>query len=394
MNDNVVAEKQAIVRNVDAIRPQLKELALKIHDNPELALKEFKASGWLTDYLEKNGFVLERGICDMPTAFRATYGNGKPVIAILAEYDALPGIGHACGHNLICTVAVGAGIVSKQTVDKYGGSILVIGTPAEEGLGGKISMVRKGAFNHLDAAMMVHPESNDVAVVSALALKTIRVEFFGKPAHASAGPSMGINALDAVILSFNNINALRQQIRSNSRIHGIITDGGQAANIIPAHTAAEFYIRAADDNYLDELVQKVINCFNGAATATGARLVYKIDELSYASMRNNITLAQLYVDNMRTIGREVRLPQINTLAGAGSTDMGNVSQITPSIHPYLAIAPENVHVHTPEFTVATASENGIDGMCDAAKALAMIIVDLLSNPEILQKARDEFNQKK
>jgi amidohydrolase len=393
MNNDVTAIKQAIIRQIDTVRPQLKELALKIHDNPEVGLKEIKASGWLMQYLEENGFSVERGICDMPTAFRATYGKGKPFIAFLAEYDALPGLGHACGHNLICTIAVGAAVASKKTVDIYGGSIQVIGTPAEEGYGGKTAMARYGIFSDLDAAMMVHPESTDVATVTALACQTVRVEYFGKAAHASANPAAGINALDALILAFNNINALRQHIRSASRIHGIITDGGQAANIVPAHSAGEFYIRATDDTYLDELIQKVLNCFIGAANATGARLEFKPDDLRYASMRNNMVLAQLYIDNMRTIGRAVKLPQSTATTGAGSTDMGNVSQLAPSIHPYLAIAPQGNSVHTPEFSVAAASEDGIMGMCDAAKALAMIVVDLLSNPETLRKVRDEFNHK-
>jgi amidohydrolase len=391
---NIKSTKQAVVQQIDIARPQLKSIALRIHDNPETGLKEFKASGWLMEYLEKNGFTIERGICDMPTAFRAAYGKGKPVIALLAEYDALPGIGHACGHNLISTIAVGAAVGSKQTIDEFGGSILVIGTPAEEGYGGKTAMARFGTFSNLDAAMMVHPESIDVATVTALACQTVRVEFFGKAAHASANPAAGINALDALILSFNNINALRQHIRNNARIHGIITDGGQAANIVPAHSAGEFYVRAADDAYLDELMQKVLNCFTGAANATGARLEFKPDDLRYAGMRNNMTLAQLYIDNMRTIGREVTLPQSAAQTGAGSTDMGNVSQFAPAIHPYVAIAPRGVSVHTPEFAVAAASEEGINGMCDAAKALAMIVVDLLSNPEILRKVKDEFNQTK
>jgi amidohydrolase len=391
MNNNAVVIKQAVIRQIDTIRPQLKELAQKIHDNPELGLKEFKASGWLTEYLENNGFSIERGICDMPTAFKATYGKGKPIIALLAEYDALPGIGHACGHNLICTIAVGAAVASKQTVDRYGGSVLVIGTPAEEGYGGKTAMARQGAFSNLDAAMMVHPEANDVAVVTALACQTLRVEFFGKAAHASANPTAGINALDAMILSFNGINALRQHIRSTSRIHGIITDGGQAANIVPAHSAGEFYIRATDDAYLDELIEKVLNCFRASATATGTRFEYKLDDLRYASMKNNITLAQLYIDNMKVLGRDIKLPVPGETRGAGSTDMGNVSQITPAIHPYIAITSGNASVHTPEFAIAAISENGINGMCDSAKALAMIVVDLLSNPETIRKVRDEFN---
>jgi metal-dependent amidase/aminoacylase/carboxypeptidase family protein len=220
----------------------------------------------------------------------------------------------------------------------------------------------------------------------------MNVEFFGKAVHASANPAAGINALDAMILSFNNINALRQQMQSTARIHGIITDGGQAANIIPAHSAAEFYVRAADEVYLDELLQKVLNCFVGAAAATGARLEYEPDVLRYASMYSNMTLAQLYVNNMQAIGRNVRLFESMIPLHAGSTDMGNVSQVTAAIHPMLAIAPEGISLHTAEFAAVTASENAIKSMCDAAKAVAMTVVDLLTGVEAMQQVRDEFKQ--
>ena len=392
MNINIDKLKQAAVRQIASERPQLQELALKIHANPELGLREFKACEWLTQYLMQRGFNIERGICEMPTAFRATYGKSKPVIALLAEYDALPGVGHACGHNLICTIAVGAAVASKLVVDHCGGSIVVIGTPAEENYGGKIVMARKGAFSDLDVAMLVHPDVADIAVVPSIACQQMNVEFFGKSAHASANPAAGINALDAMILSFNSINALRQHIQSTARIHGIITDGGQAANIVPAHSAGEFYVRAADDAYLDELLQKVLNCFVGAAAATGARLEYKPDVLRYASMHSNMTLAQLYVRNMESVGREVKLCESKIPLNVGSTDMGNVSCVTAAIHPMLAIAPKGISQHSAEFAAAAASETGINGMLDAAKAIAMTVVDLLSQAQILQKVREEFEQ--
>lgn len=382
--------KKAALRQVDSDRLQLKKIALQIHAHPEIGLQEFKASEWLTTYLEKKGFNVERGICGMPTAFRASYGKGKPLIAVLAEYDALPGVGHACGHNLICTIALGAAIASKQAIDTYGGTILVIGTPAEEMQGGKIEMVNKGAFNDLDVALIVHPENFDSASSNALACQNLYIEFFGKSSHASAGPTQGINALDAMILSFNAIGALRQHIRSTARIHGIITDGGKAANVIPDHTAAEFMVRAADNAYLDELEQKVLNCFIGAAQATGARLEYRWDERRYAAMRSNMTLARLYAENMKSMGRNVRIP--NPGPGAGSTDMGNVSQIVPAIHPLLAITRRPISIHSPEFAKAAASDSGIQAMIVGAKAVASMIVDLLANPDILQKIKEEFNQ--
>jgi amidohydrolase len=394
MNTNIDKLKRAIAREIEADMPQLQKLSLKIHDNPELGLHEFKACEWLTEYLASRNFAIEREICEMPTAFRATYGKGKPCIGLLAEYDALPGVGHACGHNLICTIAIGAAMAAKAAVDRLGGSVVVIGTPAEENYGGKIVMARKGAFSDLDAAILVHPGSADTAVEPAIACQQMNIEFFGKAAHSSANPASGINALDAMLLSFNNINALRQQIQSTARIHGIITDGGQAANIIPEHSAGEFYVRAADEAYLDELLQKVLNCFIGASLATGTRLEYKPDVLRYAGLNANMILAQLYVNNMKIIGRDVKFLESMVPLHAGSTDMGNVSQVTAAIHPLLAVAPKGISLHTAEFAAAAASEKGMKGLSDAAKAVAMTVADLLSDAETMQKVRAEFEQGK
>ena len=377
---------------VEARRRELSELGLRIHSNPELGLQEVKAAAWLTQYLEENGFSVERGICELPTAFRGSYGQGKPAIAILGEYDALPKVGHACGHNLIAACAVGAGVASKPAIDQFGGKIMVIGTPAEELQGGKVIMADKGAFNNLDVVMIVHPEVYDCATTQALACQSLEVEFFGKAAHAAARPEAGINALEAMITSFTAINSLRQHIQDKARIHGIITDGGEAANIVPAHSAAIFLVRAADDTYLDELKERVINCFIGAATASGARLEYKWGDIRYAPMRNNLTLARLFRENMQSLGRKVRLD--DTRRGFASTDMGNVSQLVPSIQPFVAIAPEGVLIHSPQFALAAASEAGIRGLLDAAKALAMTVIDLVSNPEMIIRIKREFEQEK
>jgi len=221
--------KASVIGEIDARRHQLSELSLTIHSNPEPGFQEVKAASWLTQYLEENGFCIERGICELPTAFRGWYGQGKPAIGILAEYDALPELGHACGHNLIAVSAVGAGIASKLAIDRFGGAILVIGTPAEELYGGKAIMADRGAFDSLDMAMMVHPGVHNAATTQALACQTLEVEFFGKAAHAAAQPEAGINALEAMLQSFASINSLRQHIKDKARIHGIITDGGKAA---------------------------------------------------------------------------------------------------------------------------------------------------------------------
>jgi len=382
--------KDTIISEVDTCRTQLSELSQKIHSNPELGFQESKASEWLAQYLEENGFSAERGICQLPTAFKANYGSGKPHIAILAEYDALPGIGHGCGHNIIATSAIGAAVASKQAVDQCGGSVLAIGTPAEELYGGKVFMAERGAFNDLDAAMIIHPGNSDIATTQALACQTLDVKFFGKSAHAAARPEEGINALEAMLISYNAINSLRQHIRSSARIHGIITEGGEAANVVPAYSAGNFIARARDTAYLDELKEKVLNCFTGAATATGAQLQYKWDDTQYAPMSNNISLARLFIGNMMFLGRDIAMSDEDQFFG--STDMGNVSQLVPSIHPFVAIADKDTLIHSAEFTLAAASDRGVKGMLDAAKALAMTVVDLLASPEALAGVKEEFNQ--
>ncbi|HUT96980.1 MAG TPA: M20 family metallopeptidase [Dehalococcoidales bacterium] len=386
---DIKALKDSVIKEVEAHRRQLRDLSLNIHANPELGFKEVKASALLTRYLEENGFAIERGICELPTAFRGRYGKGKPAIAILAEYDALPQMGHACGHNLIAGAAVGGAVASKPAIDKCGGSVLVIGTPAEELYGGKVVMAERGAFDNIDIAMMVHPGAHDTATTQALACITLEVEFFGKAAHAATRPETGINALEAMLLSFAAINALRQHVLDKARIHGIITDGGDAPNVVPAHSAGSFLVRAEDNAYLDELREKVLNCFVGAATATGARLEYQWGQVLYATLRNNLTLAELFRQNMKPLGRDMPLAGNSRV---GSTDMGNVSQIVPGIHPTIAVASEEVVIHSPEFALVAASEAGIKGMLDAAKALAMTVVDLTSSPETVTKVKEEFER--
>jgi amidohydrolase len=372
---------------VELQRQQLIQLSLNIHDNPELGFEEEKASAWLAGYLEDNEFHVERGIAGVATAFRATYGQGSPRIALLAEYDALPKIGHGCGHNIIAASAVGAAVGSKPIIDRLGGNIVVLGTPGEEVFGGKIDMVQAGVFKEIDVAMIVHPGVRNVVTMQALACTGVEAEFFGQPAHASAEPHKGVNALEATILAFTSINSLRQHIKEEARIHGIITDGGEAPNIVPAHSAAEFYVRAPDNEYLDELKSKVSNCFIGASTASGARLEYHWDDIAFDSMKNNETLAELFKQNLESLGRHVEA--FNPEFGLGSTDMGNVSQVVPSIHPTIAIASPEVLGHTPEFAAAAASEAGHEGLMDAANALAMTVADILQ-PEMLDEIRQEF----
>ncbi len=380
--------KDRVTAKVEALREELIELSLRIHAHPELAFQEEQASAWLADYLEGHVFRVVRGICDLPTAFRAERGEGAPRVALLAEYDALAAIGHGCGHNIIATSSVAAGIASSDVVEETGGTIVVIGTPAEEVYGGKVLMARRGAFDELDAAMLCHPGSRNAVYAHALACAELQVEYFGKEAHASSRPEAGVNALDALIFAFNGIAALRQHIRGNARIHGIITDGGQAPNVVPGHAAGGFLVRAADEEYLEELKVRVIACLEAGALATGARMEYRWGEAQYAAMRTNSPLAEAYRSNLAAVGREVT--DNESRRSMGSTDMGNVSALLPAIHPTIAIAPREVSAHSPEFARWAASEDGHRGLLDAAKALAMTAVDVLVVAELRQQMQEAF----
>jgi amidohydrolase len=384
--------KKLVLEEVEAHRTELIDLSLRIHANPELSLQEVKASGWLAAYLEGKGFEVERGFCELPTAFKASYGQGKPVIAYLAEYDALPKLGHACGHNIIAAAAAGAGVATRTAVNQLGGRVLVIGTPGEELHGCKAIMVKRGGFAEVDVAMMIHPGTRDIVSPPALACSSLEVEFFGKAAHAAACPDEGVNALEALILAFNNINSLRQQVRERSRIHGIITDGGEAANIVPAYSKAIFLVRAEDEEYLGKLKERVLDCFSAASLATGARLEYRWGEVSYAPLWNNSALAQLFSQNIETLGRKTYPP--DPRQGCGSTDMGNVSQVVPSLQPFVAVASPGASEHSPEFALAAASEAGHQGLLDGAKALALTGVDLLANRRALARVKEEFMKQK
>ncbi|PPD57765.1 M20 family metallopeptidase [Dehalogenimonas etheniformans] len=388
MKGGLVPLKESIKNSIDSQAPALTKIALDIHDNPELGFHEHQAAAWLTDHLKKNGFTVEMGIADLPTAWKATYGSGKPVIAFVGEYDALPEVGHACGHNLIGTASVGAAVAARQLADKFGGTVVMIGTPAEELYGGKIPMVKKGIFNDLDAAMLVHPDSVSVAMTQALAVVTLYIEYFGREAHASAYPEQGINALDAMVIGYTGVAALRQHIQSSARIHGVITDGGKAANVVPGYSAGNFLVRAMDLKYLEELKERVLNCFRAGALATGAELSYHWDEHAYEPLKANVTLAQLFTDNIKSLGREIVLDDPSH--AFGSTDMGNVSQVTPSLHGFLSIAPKDISGHTKEFAMYAASEEGMKAMLDAAAGMAMTAADLFSSPETLARVKAEF----
>jgi len=387
--------KDKIVEYIDELSSLLTDISDEIHQNPELAFKEVLASKLLAEELKKAGFEVEIGAADLETAILAIHPEKSegPTIAILAEYDALPEIGHACGHNLIAGAALGASLALGSIKKDLPGKLIFMGTPAEEDIGGKIAMIDAGLFKDVDAAMMFHPSAGYTMVGrKGLALTEVNIEFHGKPAHAAASPEKGINALDAIIQTFNGINALRQHIISSSRIHGVITHGGVKPNIVPEFASASFYVRAAKDDYCKELVKKVEKCAKGAAEATGAKLKFKVVSPSYQSRNVNKAMGNLFVENLKILGEPINpLPEGS---GAGSSDIGNVSQVVPAIHPYISIADDSVAGHSQEFAAASASYHGHRAMLVAAKALAMTAIDLFTDAEKMAKVTEEFRKSK
>jgi len=380
--------KKHVITVIDQQSQELWEISSSIFNEPEIGLKEYKACNILTEFLRSAGYIIETGIGGLDTAFRATIGNdSSPRIAILAEYDALVGLGHACGHNLIAAAAAGAGIGLASINTKLAGQIQVIGTPAEETEGGKVLLANAGIFKNVDAAMMFHPASKNLVLRRSLASSEIKLEFFGKASHAAAAPEEGINALDALILTYNNISAIRSTFGPKDRVAGIIINGGEAANIIPAYTSAEFTIRALSLKRRDALVNQVIECAQAGASAVGCQLKFTVTP-GYKEIIPNRILAGLFKTNLELLGRIVMEPDPNERMG--STDMGDISHLVPAIHPYLAIAPENIAGHTVEFREYSISDTGKAGMLDAAKALAMTAIDLLINPELIQEAKKEL----
>ncbi|MHA2119007.1 MAG: M20 family metallopeptidase [Candidatus Thorarchaeota archaeon] len=384
--------KDKAIAHVDESRSLLIDVSEEMFDNPEVAFKEVKASRRLASELEKAGFVVELGVAGMETAIRAVHPSESegPTVAILAEYDALPELGHACGHNLIGSAALGACLALGKIKKDLPGKLIFLGTPAEEDIGGKIAMVEVGVFDGVDAAMMFHPSPGYTVVGrQGLALTEVKIEFHGRPAHAAASPEKGINALDAIIQTFNGINALRQHIKSMSRIHGVITQGGVKPNIVPDYAAADFYVRAPEDDYCAVLVKKLENCAKGAASATGATLNYEVIEPSYQSRKMSKAMGEAFTRNLEAIGEPMTdLPE----GSGGSSDIGNVSQVVPAIHPYISISDRSVAGHSREFAEASVSDRGHDAMLNAAKALAMTAIDLYTDSEMMNRVKEEFQK--
>jgi amidohydrolase len=364
--------KEAARARVEQAREELVALSHRIHAYPELGFEEERACGWLCELLDGAGLEVERGVGELPTAFAARAGSGPLHVVVCAEYDALPGVGHACGHNVIAAMAAGAGIALAEVADEAGLRVTVLGTPAEEGGGGKILLLQRGAFEGAHAAMMVHPSPYEQAEMPIIAVTQFRAAYTGKEAHASAYPFLGVNAADALVVAQTAIGLLRQQLRPSDRVHGIVTKGGDAPNVIPAHTTATWMVRAATLEQLEEVRAKVVRCFEAGALATGAALELSEDHEPYSEMRHDHDLSALYQRNAEALGRSF---VDRSDRGAGSTDMGNVSLALPSIHPTIGIDALPAVNHQPEFTAKCVTPAADQAVFDGAVAMAWTAID-------------------
>lgn len=391
--------KEVICSFVDGMKNRLIEISDRIYRNPELGYQEYGASKLLVEELENHGFQVEMGVSQLPTAFKAVFKGRteKPKIAFLAEYDALPKLGHACGHNIIGTAAIGAAIALSKIMSGLNGEVMVFGTPAEEGYvenaGGKVLMLNEIA--KADVALMMHPSDANCVGYSSLAREAFRLEFFGKATHAAGAPHKGINALEALILTFVSINALRQHLKKDAMIHGIIEKGGEAPNIVPDYSSGRFYARAASVEYLMEVVEKIKKCAEGAALQTGASMKFTKTANMYANLIPNDVLIKLVQENFKLLGVEMEpLDEIMRRKGLGSSDFGNVSQVVPSVEVRVAIVPSGTPGHSIEFAKAAGSEVGYRALILGAKILAMTALDLLLNPNLIEKAEIELKKRK
>lgn len=385
--------KAKLLEAAGKLAGRLTALSDGFYHNPELGFEERRTSAGMRAFLLESGFAVEEGVAGMPTAFRAVAGSGGPVIALLAEMDALPGVGHGCGHNIGGTASVGAGAallsVMKDTLEAGKGTLLVLGTPAEELGKGKIEMIKHGLFEGVDASMMVHASSKRTVVKNFIGLAKLRFKFHGRPSHASAYPEEGINALDAVIQTFNSINALRQQLSPGVRIHGIITDGGKAPNIIPDFASALFYVRSNDLDELKAVKQKVMNCAEGAALATGCRA--EIEEVG--DLNAPMKIIHSFCDVYRSALKRLDLEEDKQPAdkNVGSSDIGNVSRLIPTIHPHVLMRP-GINIHTHAFADATISPDGHRALMEGVRCLGLTAIDLFFDPKALETIKKEFDE--
>jgi len=388
---DIVELKREVAAEVDRLAPLLIEMSRDIHAHPELNYEEVHAHSVLSDALAGSFSNLTRSAFGVETAFHASAGtNDAPSVAILLEYDALPEIGHACGHNVIAAAGLGAGLALAPFMSSTRGQLEIYGTPAEEGGGGKIAMARNGAFRNLAAAMMVHPADADLTSMRAIAIHECCANFHGLEAHAAAAPHRGRNALDAAVLAYNSVAALRQHIRPTERIHGIFTHGGDKPNIVPKFASMNWYVRSDTLETLAPLKRRVEDCFRGAAMATGCEVDLQWEDHAYADVRDSVALLTAYVDNGALVGREFVDPSPNNMV-VGSTDMGNVSYLVPSIHPMIQVAPRGVPIHTARFAGFAGGEEGDRAAIDGAKVLALTALDIWADESLRARAAAEFS---
>ncbi|GIO27967.1 M20 family metallopeptidase [Ornithinibacillus bavariensis] len=389
-----VSSVNLIVESIDSNRQKYIETSQAIHARPEIGNQEFFACEQHVALLESEGFVVETAVAGHETSFYAVKDSGipGPSVAYLAEYDALPGLGHACGHNIIGTTSVAAGIALSKALPEVGGRVVVLGTPAEEGGpngSAKGSFVKHGYLKDIDVALMIHPSGKTALTTESLAVDPLDFHFFGRAAHASGSPEQGINALDAVILLFNGINALRQQLPTDVRIHGIITNGGDAPNIIPDYASARFYIRAESWSKTEEVAEKVRSIAEGAALATGARVEIERFQNEVKDFVLNSVLDAVIKEELEAVGEIVHTEK---RSGKGSTDAGNISYEVPTAHPHIKIGPDDLIAHTNEFREAAKSPLGDEALIKGAKALASTGYRLLKDAELLHRVRKEYEK--
>lgn len=383
--------KDRLCAEVDRRSEIIVGVSRSLHGNPELGFAETHAHDLLTATIASEGLAVERSACGLETAFIAEAGSTGPTVAVVCEYDALPGMGHACGHNVIAAAGLGAGLAAAALAEECGGRVRILGTPAEEGGGGKVFMLDAGAFDGCDAAMMVHPAQADLSRIDAIAVRQVVARYTGVAAHAAAGPHEGRNALDAAVLGYVNVAALRQHIRDNERIHGVFTHGGDKPNIVPAAASTHWYVRAGDMATLAELATRVESCLVAGAEAAGCSVELEWLDPAFANLVSNGPLEDLYRANASRLGRDV-LDPTDDLRVTGSTDMGNVSHVVPTIHPMIGSAPAGTLIHTPAFAVHAGGEEGDRAALDGAKALAMTVADLWLDHGVLDRVHGAFGR--
>ena len=382
--------KQQVCADIDSRSADLISISHEIHAHPELNFQEKFAHEILTQYIADSKLKVDRGAFELDTAFDVSVrgGNG-PTVAVICEYDALPGIGHACGHNIIAAAGLGAGVALSALAELCGGNLRLMGTPAEEGGGGKVEMARKGAFKNIDAAMMIHPSDQDLARMNAIAIQQLFVRFEGLAAHAAVSPDRGKNALDAAVLGYMNVAAMRQHIRPTERVHGIFTKAGEKPNIVPREAEMDWYVRSDTIESLQPLKARIAKCLEAGAMAADCTISFDWQKNTYADLVDNLPLLTSYVQNSAQMGRALTTDLLPG-TGGGSTDMGNLSYLVPSIHPRLQVAPRGVSLHSAQFAEFTASKDADKAVLDGAKIMAMTAIDVWLSETLNSDVRQAF----